>query len=225
MSGFIIQDSSRLKLYQLAFTPSYDYLRDRRLATGISFTRYYTKDALSFYTSPLQNEVNAYFLWRKSWLKPGINASYGWGSRSAYSQRRIFLDSLRKRLLVFTQREESVSDFSVALSIRHDFYWLDIFSQKDFIRLSPLLMYTMGTQKFGFNRSSGLATTNVVYNASLVSLDNVMKFQPVSLTMYLRLDYTFGKIFIQPQVLFDYYFPGEKKNFSTLFSISAGIMF
>jgi hypothetical protein len=227
-AGFIINDSAKLNLYQLAFTPSYDYLSDRRLATGISFTRYRTKNSLSFYTSPLQNEVNGYFLWRKSWLQPGITINYGWGSRSAYTARLVFLDSLKKRALLFNHTEESVSDFSMAVSLRHDFYWLNIFGHKDFFKLSPLLSYSIGTQKFGFNRTTGIssiATSNVLYNTRLVSLDNTMKLQPISLTMYLRAEYYSGKFFIQPQLLLDYYFPGETKNFTTLFSINTGIMF
>ena len=227
-AGFIIDDSSKLNLYQLAFTPSFDYIRDRRLATGVSFTRYRTKNSLSFYTSPLQNELNGYFLWRKSWLQPGITINYGWGSRSAYTARLVFLDSLKKRALLFNQTEESVSDFSMAVSLRHDFYWLNIFSHKDFFKFSPLLSYSMGTQKFGFNRTTGIAsvaTSNVLYNTGIVSLDNTLKLQPISLTMYLRAEYSLGKFFIQPQFLMDYYFPGEKKNFTTLFSVNTGFMF
>jgi hypothetical protein len=226
ISGFIISDSGRLNLYQLAFTPSYDYLSDHRLAAGVSFTRYHTKDALSFYTSPLQNEVSAYFLWRKSWLQPGINATYGWGSRSAYTARRTFLDSLKIRAYLFNYTEQSVSDFSIAASLRHDFYWLNVFSHKDFFKISPLLSYTMGTQSFGFNRTSGIATTNALYNTRVVSLDNTVKFQPVSLTLYLRTEYSIGKFFMQPQLLIDYYFPGKKNNnFTTLFSFTTGFMF
>jgi hypothetical protein len=228
VSGFIINDSSKLKLYQLAFTPSFDYLKNRRFATGVSFTKYHTKEALSFYTSPLQNEINGYFLWRKSWLQPGVTANYGWGSRNAYTARLVFLDSLKKRALLFNHTEESVSDFSMTASLRHDFYWRNVFSDKDFFKFSPLLSYSMGTQKFGFNRTTGLTTvvtSNVLYNSGFVNLDNTLKFQPISLTMYLRAEYSIGKFFIQPQLLLDYYFPGEKKNFSSLFSVNTGFMF
>jgi hypothetical protein len=228
LSGSMVRDSVRLKFYQLSLSPSYDYLKNRKLAAGISYIRYFTKDSLPFYTSPLQNEVNAYFLWRKSWLKPSIAASYGWGSRSEYNKRQRFIARLLKRAVVITNTEESIADFSLTFSLRHDFYWLNIFSKKDNIRFSPQLSFAGGSQKFGFNQTSGTYVSNsdnVLYSAGSVNLDKEMKFQPLSLTLYLRAEYSVGKFFIQPQLLLDYYFPGEDKNFTTLFSLNLGFMF
>src|SRR5688572_26455160 len=62
LTGAIVNDEERLNFYQLGVTPSYDYLADRRFAGGVSYTRYFTKDSLPFYTTPLQNEVYAYFM-------------------------------------------------------------------------------------------------------------------------------------------------------------------
>lgn len=238
LASYVIYDSSRRYVYQSAFTPSYDYLLNRKLATGVSFTRYFTRRRLPFYTSPLQNELNGYFLWRKSWLQPGVAASYGWGSRTDFERVRIvYADAVQNALdlsstvidydtaYILAKNRESIRDFSLTFSLRHDFYWLDIFSKKDHIRLSPMLTASAGTQTFGFNQSSPTfnSVRSVTYfNKRSISLQQ--KFQLLSSTLYLRGEYSYGKFFIQPQFIVDYYFPGEKANLATFFSINAGFL-
>lgn len=226
-TGYMVHDSLRLNLYQLSLSPSFDYLKNRKLALGFSFIRYLTKDSLHFYVSPLKNEINGYFLWRKSWLQPGIAANYGWGSRTDYEKQLKFLKRLRIRTLLVTTTEESVADFSLTASLRHDFYWLNVFSGKDYIKFNPLLSFSAGTQKFGFNQTSGtygILTNNLLFSPGNVNLDDKLKFQALSLSFYLRGEYSIGKFFVQPQIIFDYYFPGSTQNFTSLFSINMGFM-
>ena len=231
--GYIVNDEENLNFYQFSLTPSFDYLQNRSFATGISFSRYFTKDSLPFYTSPLQNDLYAYFSYRKWWIRPTVAVSYGWGSRSDYEKRESQIQSLRLRPRGYTyiNSKESINDFSLTTSIRHDFYWLDIFTYNDHIRLTPQIAFTSGTQKFGFNQTTNTygqiiqTGTNVLFNSENIYLDDKLNFQPLSLTMYLRTEYSLRKFFIQPQVILDYYFPAETNNFSTVFSINAGFMF
>ena len=188
---------------------------------------------MPFYTTPLQNELYAYFTYRKAWIRPTLALSYGWGSRSDYTKRESVIQDLRLRRRGYTyiNTEESVRDFSMMTSIRHDFYWLDVFNNKDHIRLSPQLALTSGTQKFGFNQSSSTYATairtnsNVLYSTENVYLDDEVKFQPLSLSLYLRGEYSIGRFFIQPQFVLDYYFPATSGHFTGLFSINAGLLF
>lgn len=231
-TGNLINDENKLNLYQVSVSPGYDYLENRDLATGITFTRYFTKDSLNFYTTPLQNELYAYFTYRKWWVRPTVALSYGWGSRTDYMEREALLQDLRLRRSGITRinSTESISDFSLITSVRHDFYWLDIFSYNDHIRFTPQLSFISGTQKFGFNQSANTYATlirtgaNVLYNSENVYLDDQLDFQPLSLTMFMRGEYSIGKFFIQPQLIFDYYFPATEKNFSTLFSFNLGFI-
>ena len=232
-TGYIVDDDTHLNFYQFSLTPSFDYLKNKNFATGISYSRYFTKDSLPFYTSPLQNDLYAYFTYRGFWIKPSVSIGYGWGSRGDYKQREEIIQELRLRPRGYTyiNTKESISDFSVMASLRHDFYWLDVFTVNDHIRFTPQLSLTSGTQKFGFNQnSSTYAITlrnsiNVLYSTENVYLDDKINFQPLSLTLYLRGEYSIGKFFIQPQFTMDYYFPSPDKNFTTLFSINAGVMF
>ena len=232
-TGYIINDNNKFNLFQGAFSPSYDYLKNKNLATGIAFTRYFTKDSLPFYTSPLQRELYIYFMWRKFWLKPSVSLNYGWGSRSDYEHREDQINSLRLRREGFTRinTTQSIKDLSVMFSVRHDFYWLDVLGYSDHIRITPQIAFTSGTQKFGFNQTTNTYTTtvhtgaNVLYNSESSFLSDNTAFQPLSLALFLRGEYAFGKFFIQPQLIMDYYFPASENNFNTVFSLNAGFMF
>ncbi len=232
-TGYMANDETSMNLYQFAISPSYDYLQNRNMATGISYTKFFTKDSLPFYTTPIQNELSAYFTYRNWWIKPMIAFSYGWGSRTDYSERETSIQDLRLRRRGFTyvNTEETVSDFSIMTSLRHDFYWIDVFGKKDHVRFTPQVSFTSGTQKFGFNQSSGTYVTNlrtannVLFNSENVYLDDELKFQPLSLSLFLRGEYSIGKFFVQPQLIFDYYFPATTSNFNTLFSFNTGFIF
>jgi len=228
-----VDDNKKFTFYQFALTPSYDYLDNKKFTTGISYTRYFTKDSLPFYTSPLQNELSAYFTYRKWWFKPSVAVSYGWGSRSEYTERETFIQDFRLRPTGYTRINsgESIVDFSLTTSVRHDFYWLDIFTYNDHIRLTPQLSFVSGSQKFGFNQSSNTYGTtvrtgsNVLYSSENYYLDNKFYYQPLSLSFYLRPEYSIGKFYIQPQLILDYYFPATDKQFSSFFSLSTGFIF
>jgi hypothetical protein len=232
-TGYIINDNKKMNFYQGGIGPSFDYLKNKNFATGIAFTRYFTKDSLPFYTSPLQKELYLYFIWRKLWVKPSLSLTYGWGSRSDFEHREDQINSLRLRRYGFTriQTTESIKDLSLMFSLRHDFYWLNVLGTSDHIRITPQLAFTSGTQKFGFNQTSNSYLTtvrtgaNIMYNSESSYLSDNTSFRPLSLALFLRGEYSFGKFFIQPQFVMDYYFPATEDNFNTLFSLNAGFMF
>lgn len=243
ISGNMVNDGERLNLYQVAISPSYDYLKNRKLATGIAYVRYFNKDSLPFYTSALENEFYGYFLWRKAWLQPGINASYGWGSRTDYQTKEIIyrkqyvnatnIGTIRvidiDTVTIHSTQKESVVDFTLTGSLRHDFFWLNIFSDNDFIRFTPLLTFTAGKQKFGYNQTTGvygnINRAVLDYNTGTKSISLEEAFRPLSVSMFLRGEYSIGKFYLQPQVIFDYYFPANEDKFSAFFSFNTGFMF
>lgn len=228
-----VKQEKKLNAYQLATSLSYDYLKNMDFATGISATHYFTKEKVDFYTSPLKNEVFGYFSYRRLWVKPALSASYGWGSRTSFEDREQYITKLRLRKRGYTRVnvEETVADFNVMLSLRHDFYWLDILTPNSFIRLSPQLSFTGGTQKFGFNQTTNSYRYNLIngkvdkQQSEKVSLDDQMKFQPLSVACALRSEFSLGKFFLQPQLAFNYYLPAEEKNLAAMFSVNTGFIF
>lgn len=233
VNSIVVNDGQKLNPYQFNVTGSYDYIKNSKFITGVSLTRFFTKNSLSFYTSPLKNAFYSYFTYRHFWLKPSVAVSYGWGSRSSVQERQEYITSLRLAANGFTRinTRESVNDFNVISSVRHDFYWLDVLGKKDYMRFTPQIVFTSGTQKFGFNQTSSTYATlprtgaNVLYNSDKVYLDDQTYFQPLSLSTYLKAEYSKGKFFIQPQLIFDYYFPAGEKNLTTVFVMNTGIIF
>ena len=232
VSGNVTDDEEKLNLYQFSISPSYDFIANMDWTAGFSYTRYITKDSLNFYTSPLQNELNAYFTWRKSWLQPGIALSYGSGSRTEYKKREKLIEQLRRRRrypVIISQSDESVADFLVTAYVRHNFYWMHILNGKGHIKLTPQVSFSAGSQQYGFNSTNGIYSVNrrnaatLLFNTGDITVDDQMKFQPVSLTMHLRPEYSVGKFFIQPQFILDYYFPSE--TLTPLFYLNTGFIF
>ena len=233
VSANIINENQKLNPYQFIASLSYDYIKNLNFATGVAASHYFTKDSLSFYTSPLKNDIYAYFSYRNSWFKPTIAASYGWGSRTSYEEQEEYVKKLRlrKRQTTTITTQESVSDFSTTISVRHDFYWLDVVTNNDFVRLSPQLSFTSGTQTFGFNQTTNSYRTQIINGkpqmtgSENITLDDEMKFQPISVAAALRSEFSIGKYFLQPQLMFNYYIPAAEKNLSAFFSVNTGFNF
>lgn len=233
-SANVIQENKKLNAYQYVITPSFDYIKNMDFATGFSFTRYITKDSLSFYTSPLKNELTTYFTYRNWWLKPTAVLSYGWGQRSDFEEREDFITSLRllRRGYTTINTTESVSDLSLVTSVSHDFYWLQVLTAKDHIRLSPQINLNSGTQRFGFNQTynSYLVTRQkntdpLLRNTENVELNDHSSFKPQAISVFLRGEYGLGKAFLQPSFLVGYFFNNNEKPLNTMFAINAGFMF
>ena len=120
---------------------------------------------------------------------------------------------------------------TITASIRHDFYWLNVFSEKEYMRLTPQVSFISGTQKFGINQSSdtyGIVKgtgANILFNSENSYLDDSQYFQPLSLAGFIKTEYSKGKFFVQPQFMVDYYFPAKEGNFGTAFLLNTGFIF
>jgi len=215
----------------LALGPSFDAIR-RKFSTGISVTRYINKDSLSFYTTPIQNEIFGYFSYKEWWVRPSVSMSYGWGSKTEYDKRKFqryiqLLDQTDDYFIVI-RNQQVIRDFSITLSVRKDFDWYEILSNNDNFTFTPVLLLNSGTQNFGFNTSYSYKAPSAVTVNSLPSNRNISdktRFAPQSMGLILRNSYQIGKILVQPQVLFDYYLQDANDKFNTVLSITGGISF
>jgi hypothetical protein len=232
-TAFLLHDGNAINLYQAAFSPSYDFIR-KRFSTGISYTRYFSKDSLNFYATPIQNELFAYFSWKKWWLRPSVNFAFGWGSNTEYERRRLRrierILSDPNRYFVEIKNEEKVRDFSVTFSLRKDFDWYEVLGRNDNITFTPVVMLNSGTQNFGFNTSYSYSFNAIRANSlpSNNSITDKNGFALQSASLALRSSYLSGRFMIQPQVLFDYYLletSDDQSPLNTVFSITAGWSF
>jgi len=230
-TGYMINENNKFKFYQFVITPSFDVIK-RNFSSGISFSKYINKDSLQFYTTPIQNELFAYFSYKKWWLRPSISVSYGWGSKTEYEKKqyKIYRRLLQQsnRYYVTIKNEESINDLSVTLSVRKDFNWSDVLLKDDNVTLTPVFLFNSGTQNFGFNTSYTYTIPAAIRVNSTPGNSNLRdrtEFAAQSVSMALRTSYLKGKFMIQPQVLFDYYLPEADDRFNTVFSITAGFSF
>jgi hypothetical protein len=251
----IIRDSSGINPYQYFVSGSFDYARNHSWISGIAYTRYFTKENLSFYTSPLQNEVYGYFTYRDLWFKPSVNVAYGWGNRKGLEQLQSMIIELKQKkntnngngngnggggggnggadttiTTVDNLFNEKVIDLNLAVSVRHDFYFMHALSS-DHIKLTPQISFVNGSQQFGFNQTSTTYTSssknnrNVLVNTENNSFDNEFRFQPIAVTTFLKAEYKKGIFYLQPQLILDYYLQQTAKPFTTAFVVNCGLVF
>ncbi|HSC40195.1 MAG TPA: hypothetical protein VLD19_20060 [Chitinophagaceae bacterium] len=223
-------------IYQYAITPSYDYV-SHRLSAGISYTRYFGKDTALQSTSPYDNDMYAYVnLVRKSW-RYGLAIGYATGE---FSDKLHYEDSIQRfnNLLqrlqwvhydVTIHAKEKIRDFSLSASVRKDFQWDDVLKKGDNITLSVVSYLVGGSSKIHTTTNS-----NVNLNFRKITLqrfrrsyknDNGNDFQLQSAALCFSVYYTIGKFNISPVWFMDYYFPDASKQYSQVFSLSAGFNF
>ncbi|RYY64161.1 MAG: hypothetical protein EOO12_10420 [Chitinophagaceae bacterium] len=233
LNSTLVSNGASLKAYQHVATASYDYLKQDAFATGVSYARFFTKKELSFYTTPLQNEVGAYVTYKKWWLRPALYASYGWGSRSAYDERETYIQRIRLRDtgVIRVQTNEVINDFSLSLSLRRDFYFLNILLPRSSLRLTPQLVFSAGTQKFGFNQNASTfgivrgTDLNELVSTEYQTLDDQLRFQPLSATALLRAEWSWKRFFLQPQYVLNYYFPSSSSNLAGYLRVNFGYLY
>jgi hypothetical protein len=230
----IIKEPEAITPYQTAVTASYDYLKNRKFLTGVSFGHYFIKEAVPFYTSPLSNQVFGYFSYRGWWLKPSLSGGYGWGSTTSVEERKEKIKLKKGKPLNGTttiETTESISDVFLTASVKHDFYRLNVLSKRDYFRVTPQLVLNGGTQKFGLaqNANSYLSEKRsgnaVLYNTENTFITERSQFQLFSLSARLRTEFSKGIFFVQPQLMLDYYLPEPDHTVATSFVLNAGILF
>jgi len=217
-----------IKFYQYSVSPSFDLIK-KKFSTGIAYTRYQTKDSLDFYTTPIQNEVFAYFSYKKWWVRPTLSLSYGWGSKEESELRQA---PWRLRLLrnqYYVKNVTSIRDFSATISVRKDIDWYNVLHKADNITLTPIAMLNAGTQNYGFNTSYSYNFSPVRANSlpSNKEISDNTQFALQSASFALRGSYIKGRFLLQSQVLFDYFLQDldDANKLSTVYSITAGISF
>lgn len=223
-------------MYQYAVTPSYDYT-SRRLAAGISYTRYFGKDTALLSTSPYDNDAYAYVnLIRKKW-RFGMAVGYATGffsDKLHYQDSILRLNALLQRFEwvhydVTVNSKSKIRDFSVSATVRRDFQWDNALVKGDNITLS-VVSYLVG----GSSHLHTTTNTNVNLDFRKITLQRFRRsyanangntFQLQSTALSLSLYYSIGKFNINPVWFMDYYFPDTSEKFSQVFSLSAGFNF
>lgn len=239
-SGFGISTTSYLRptstsggLYQLAITPSYDFIGDK-IMYGVSYTNYIKTDPSNSYTTPYDNEVYGYIQERKTWLRPSLTIGWAGGSYKDVSTSQIRMNG--NLITIKDTSRITINDFSAIFGLSHNFKFIDVLSNDDMLTIIPQVSLIGGIQ--GYQRKS-LAVGNVMgprsreddlmrirerYNFR--SASSVSSFSLQTLAASLNLSWYKGPISFSGGYFSGYYFnSGTSSKWSHIFNVSLGLTF
>lgn len=232
--SLFVNDQSKLTAFQASINPAYDYTKGKKWGFGISYTRYFNKDSVNFYVSPLVNEFYGYGLYKGGWLQTSLGIAYATGSsedaRKIPTKRIITRpNGTRDTITIINtiNTKQSVQDISIMLTFQHSFSWGN---EKNSYLFTPSIMLTGGTQQYGLN----MQTTGVsvgpggnsfqLYNRNNLSTSS-SAFAMQNLSVNLYGEYAVGKFYVSPQLLLTYLFPSSEQQFIFIANLTCGITF
>lgn len=222
---FITSDSGKIQFYQYAISPGFDYMKGKHVTYGISYTRYLTKNDVSFYTTPFKNEFFGYITTKKGWIRPGLSAGWANGQYKEILQFDTVILGIRRMIVDTT--DIKLQDFSLVGSVSHFFEWDDVFTSRDNITIAPQLSLAAGSQRYDTDTKGKLllgkkGRISRRYNYS--SVENTgLRFQAVSFSLYAT--YFISNFSFTPMYFVSYYIPESENKISHIFSVTAGISF
>lgn len=147
-TGFVRTIDKKPSFYQLAISPSYDYI-GKKIITGISYTNYIKTASNNLLSTPFTHEVYAYAQMRKSVIRPFLALGWASGSYDDVTIRR-FRDR-GNNLLVSDTSRVYLNDFSTIVGVSHTFSFQQVFTKNDFITLVPSLNLIAELQNYKVN--------------------------------------------------------------------------
>ncbi len=135
-TGFMRTVDGKPNFYQLAVSPSYDFI-GKKLIAGISYTNYIKTATNSILTTPFTHEVYAYAQLRKSVVRPFL--ALGWASGNYQDVSTIPLRIRGENIFVLDTSKVELNDFSTIAGVSHTFTVQKIFAKDDMLTFVPSL--------------------------------------------------------------------------------------
>jgi hypothetical protein len=122
--------------YQLAISPSYDYIGEKFIA-GVSYTNYVKTVSNEDFSTPFTHEVYAYAQLRKSILRPFL--ALGWASGRYQDISLIPLRIRGDNILIIDTSKVALNDFSTTVGLSHTFSFQNLITKHDLLTFVPSL--------------------------------------------------------------------------------------
>lgn len=214
------------RFYQYAFSPSYDYLNNKKVSFGLSYTYYITRDDLSVYATPFKHELYGYVRGRKGWLRPGFSMGWAKGTYTDIKQLDTVIFGIPRRFVDTTL--VGLQDFSMTFSAAHYIDFDDLFKKGDGLSIVPMVMLVSGAQNYAADSKttvfSGTRLRNITRRYELGTTDKTgLRFQ--SLAASLSTTYFLDKLSLSAGYFVSYYLPETDQPFTQIFSVTAGLTF
>lgn len=229
-TGFMRSFGAAPVLYQTALTPSYDHF-GKKMLYGISYSYYLKSKNPEVTTTHYDQDVYAYLQFRKLWLRPAIAAGWGAGSYKDASiiPTRISGDDV----LIMDTSIVKINDYSLSLSVSHNFNFADLLFKNDVLSVSPQLSVIGGLHQFNSQtltrkyfgirfKESELERIRKRYNTSSSETSIALETAAFSL----NISWFKGAFSLNTGYFLGYYFdPGATRKFSHIFNASLGFTF
>ena len=226
-AAYMIFDSAKSGFYQYALSPSYDYVKGKKVSFGVSYTHYFVSDGYEDYSTPFANEFYGYIHGRKGWLRPGASLGWAMGNyKDVYIKDTVILGIPRR---IIDTTHTSISDLSITASLAHEFEWDGVLAKDDDLTITPILYVVAGAQQYNVVSKYKLvwlaSAGRLARKFKRTSVQNTgLEFQ--SFAFSLSLDYDIGAFSFSPQYYVSYYLPTTTANrWSNIFGLSIGFIF
>jgi hypothetical protein len=218
IATYYMFNATQKPLFETDLSVGYDYTKNRQLITGINYTRYIYADSSDMPFTPIENEMFAYFLYRRWWLEPGLILDYGWGKRTVKINR-------------FFNRDITGSDFNMMLDVRHTFIFPELTGEHDALMIIPIMAITAGTANYYSNLKAGQYLTRSKkirrYINRLNEEETILdtSFEPRAVDLSLRVSYMYKKLTVAPSYIVFQPLKGDDKSLFGYFSASVNYTF
>ena len=224
--AFLSTFDGKASFYQYAFSPSYDYFNNKKVAFGFSYAYYLTRDDLSVYATPFKHELYGYVRGRKGWLRPGFSMGWATGSYSEIKQLDTVIFGIPRRFIDTTH--VGLEDFSMSVSVSHYIDFDDLIKKGDGLSIVPQLILVAGAQNYQADSKTSVYAGIRLRNTGRRYLTNAventgLRFQSVAAAI--NASYFINKLSLSAGYYLSYSLPETDKPFTNIFSISAGLTF
>lgn len=238
-TGFVRSIDKKPSFYQMAVSPSYDYI-GKKIITGISYTNYIKTVSNNLLSTPFTHEVYAYAQLRKTIIRPFL--ALGWAS-GFYDD--VSIRSFRDRgnnLLISDTSRVYLNDFSTILGASHTFSFQNVISKNDFISVVPSLNLIAELQNYkitpiGFGVIGDLNDDEEDEDQSKVDIErirkrfnlnpqSVSKFSFQSLAFSANANWYKSSYSVSAGYFMGYYFNNvSTSKFAHFFNLTLGVTF
>ncbi|PSL46742.1 hypothetical protein CLV51_103724 [Chitinophaga niastensis] len=211
VSAYYLFNSLNKPWFEWDLTAGYDYTKNKNFLTGISYTHYEFTDSSDVPTTPITNELFAYFYYRKWWVQPGVSLDYGWGK-----------DALEGN---HTKETFRGNDFNFIAALRHPFIFNAVMSRRDVVLFTPSVNFTMGTANYYSNlkafqyvtRSPKLKQVKK-HPGKELNFEDHSNFEARAIDVTLNLSYFIGRLNLAPSFTVFKPFSGTEQNIMSYFT-------
>ncbi len=231
-TAYLFNQNNKTDFYQYALSPSYSYSKGKWISATVSYTHYFKKVNYSTSASPFNDEFYGSVVLKKYWVKPALSIGYSAGKyhEIVNVDTLVMIRNRPTPVKFIDTTTTTVSSFSIAASIEHDFNFYSVLSKRDGLSITPQLSIISGINNYSISDKQSIQ----LYRAYVKKrLKGFQRFQSSSggssyaiqsLGFDLDLNYGIGKMYFEPELYIDYYLPKTSdKRFTQIFNFNIGI--